>query len=270
MPVEGEKLRQLRKDDEDGKTVLWWRWGRAFLLIVVVILLVSLAIGLGVGLAHHHIGRNSIAKSADNQTEATLEFPLGRWTVKATLVEANTGCTSNPAIWRCYPYTLGGATTFDLTILNTSALYAPNNTVNTAQGPARSPANLTVSSSNPFAIPFINQSLTYVAPSWNATAARLEWSFTMTKSVVPSSPAMPDGETVECSFAGATFTGSLHLRAPAKRPEAKDESNEWPYAVEVRQRWLGSGGAVDCKGLRGGKVSVPSVDGRCGCAYRNY
>lgn len=268
VPIEGEKLRQLRNDDDEGKTVLWWRRKRVVLLTVVLLIVVAMAIGLGVGLAHTG-GKNTKAAGAGNRTEARLEFPLGQWTVGAILADATPGCTSNPDLWRCYPYVVGGETSFDLTILNTTALYAPNSTAGDSEG-AGVPANLTISSSNPFAIPFTNQSLTYTSSTSDDSARRLEWSFEMTKSVMPSSSVMAGGEASQCAFPGTMLTGTLYLDRPRARSEGMGSDREWPYATEIRQRQERGGGAVVCQGMRGGTISVPAADGPCECVYRNY
>lgn len=271
VPVEGEKLRQLREADDEGKRVLWWRRKRALLLVVVLVVVGALAIGLGVGLSHRGSGgSNNANKGAGNRTEAPLEFPVGQWTVAATLVQANTGCTSNPDIWRCYPYTLGGQTMFDLTIANTSALYAPNSTAAEDTGPAGLPASLMISSSNPFAIPFTNQSLTYISSRANATASRLEWSFEMDKSVMPSSSIMADGGAAECTFPQTLLTGMLYLNAPRTSSVGMDTENAWPYAVEIRQSTQGDDREAVCWGIRSGSVSVPGAVGTCDCVYRNH
>ena len=267
MPVEGEKLRQLRDDDDKGKTILWWRQRRAVLVAFVMVLLVTLAIGLGVGLSHRRKDATKKAAGAGNRTETALEFPLGQWTVGAVLVESNTACTSNPDAWRCYPYTVGGETIFDLTITNSSALHAPNST---ARAQAALPANLTISSSNAFAIPVSNQSMAYVAPTENSTAARLEWSFQMAKTVMPDSDMMAGGEAAHCTFPGTMLTGRLYLKAPRSTSEGIMSEGEWPYAVEIRQSMESSGEAIDCQGMRGGSVSVRGAGGTCDCVYRNY
>lgn len=268
VPVEGEKLRQLRREDDEGRTVLWWRRKRGVVLVVVIIVLIALAVGLGVGFSHQARATKD-AVGAGNRIKTPFEFPLGQWMVEATLVEANTGCTSNSSIWRCYPYTVGGETTFDLTVNNTSELYAPNSTVYADNKPMDVPANLTVSSSNPFAIPYTNQSLSYITASSNETAERLEWTFEMTKTVMPSSSMMGNGGTAECAFLGTMFTGSLFLNAP--RTVVEEASNrQWPYAFEIRQSVRGGEEAVECRGISGGSVSVPGAGGMCDCTYRNY
>lgn len=269
-PVEVEKLRQLRNEDDEGEIVLWWRRKRVIALALVVITAVALAIGLGVGLSRTKESSRKAA-AAGNRTETPLEFPLKEWSLSARLVEANTGCTSNPDIWRCYPYSIGGAALFDLTIVNTSASYAPNNTAGKDEGATRAPADLLISSSNPFAIPFTNQSLTYVRSTSNSSAERFEWTFEMTKPVMPASSVMATGAAAKCSFAETVFLGTLYLSAPrSAMGEGQTRDDEWPYAVEIRQSKQGDGGPAECEGMDGGRVSVPGASGVCDCVYRNY
>lgn len=247
----------------------WWRRKRLVLLAVIAVLLVALAIGLGVGLTHRSSSNNSdSAESPGNRTEQPLGFPIGQWTVPATLLEASTECTSNAATWRCYPYTVGGDTSFDLTITNTSAQYAPNSTTSENTGQAGQPAGLQISSSNPFVIPFANQTVTYFSSAANASAARLEWSFSMAKTVVPSSPVIEGGAAAECLFPDTMLTGILYLNAPKMMAGATESA--WPYAAEIRQAWQGGNREIECQGANGGSAAVAAAEGDCNCVYRNY
>ena len=275
-PVEGEKLAKLRKEDDEGVHRPWWKRRRVVLLIVISILLVGLALGLGIGLGQKKKEqRKSAAGHKPDAEPEPLRFPLGSWTAGATLISAATACTSNPNTWRCYPYKIGGATLFDLTIANTSEVYAPNSTVESSAA-GGVPANLTVTSLNPFAIPFTNQSLTYISSPDNATSARLTWTFEMAKSVMASASMGSNGATAKCLFRSAVFRGTLYLQAPrSQEPMQNGGDHEWPYAVEIRQSARGGDGVPECRessggGTVGGDLVPQSSESECDCVYRNY
>jgi hypothetical protein len=150
------------------------------LLIAALLGVIGLAVGLGVGLTK---GRKKDSDSAgqgdatytqqqpDNSTP-TQQLPLGQYSFVTNLRAQQTNCTSNPATWRCYPYTnldpsnpttnATSQSTFNWIIRNTSAIYATNDTPSSTPSAGGIPANLTLSSTNnPFALTFTNQSLTY-------------------------------------------------------------------------------------------------------------
>ena len=120
-PVEGEKLAELRRNGGHlRKARQRGGWGRAVIIAVVVLLIVGLAVGLGVGLT---VGRKHKNSSSEDQGEPggatpaenrTQVFPLGEYSLLTNLRDVNTNCTSNPATWRCYPYSVFSPTDLSL------------------------------------------------------------------------------------------------------------------------------------------------------------
>ncbi|KAK4555749.1 hypothetical protein LTR86_006969 [Recurvomyces mirabilis] len=301
-PVEGEKLAELRRNGGHlRKARQRGGWGRAAVVAAVVLLVVGLAVGLGVGLTAGRKHPNSSsadqagpsgATSPDNRTQV---FPLGEYSLLTNLREVNTSCTSNPATWRCYPYTVfnladsstntSSAATFNWIITNTSSTYATNTSSSTPSEGI--PANLTISSTNnPFSIIFTNQSLTYISLASNTSSPRLTFNFTQSKSVIPSTSITSNGATAECFFNSTVFTGTLYLDAPRTYPygqEAQRDSSiggfeQWPYAVEILQASPGGQDVPACYQMINGGVgdriltagTAMSEESRCLCDYRNY
>ncbi|KAK0249451.1 hypothetical protein B0A54_03704 [Friedmanniomyces endolithicus] len=302
-PVEGEKLAELRRNGGYmRKRRSRGGWGRLVLIIGLLFLaLLALAVGLGVGLTRKHQtnsnGGDQASQPAGSTTSAApvQQFPLGEYSMITALRTVATNCTSNPSTWRCYPYTTydpsDGSTntsslaSFNWIISNTSSTYATNLTTSTSS--QNTPSNLTISSTNnPFSISFTNQSLLYTpATSTNATSGHYTFSFTQSKSVIPSTSLLSSGAAAECFFNSTIFTGTLYLDAASTFP-GESLANEtgiggytpWPYAIEISQS---SGGGADVpacyemvNGGVGNRITTATTpeagSAECVCDYRNY
>ncbi|KAK3071178.1 hypothetical protein LTR53_009089 [Teratosphaeriaceae sp. CCFEE 6253] len=300
-PVEGEKLAELRRN---GPTRHRRRtrggWGRLIAIIALVLIaIIALAVGLGVGLSKKHHKDASSASSSSQpagttpSTSTTQQFPLGEYSLITALRKVVTNCTSNPSTWRCYPYSTYDAAdgsntsslaTFNWIIANTSTVYATSDTTTAIASGV--PANLTISSTNnPFSIAFTDQSLTYLSNAGNGSSARYTFSFTESKSVIPSTSLLSSGAAAECFFNATTFTGTLYLNANSTFPggSSADQTGfggytPWPYAVEISEV---SGGGEDvpaCYEMVNGGVgdriltaTTPEPEGQeCLCDYRNF
>lgn len=294
---EEERLTRLRRT-WSGATGRRGGWGRLVLVIAVVLAVLGLAIGLGVGLT---VGRkqdknNNTATTnngADTQPQDSStpiqQLPLGQYSFITTLRAQQTNCTSNPATWRCYPYTVfdpsdpgtsaNSQTTFDWIIRNQSDIYATDTTASTPRSGV--PANLTISSTNnPFALSFPAQQLTYFADS-NSTSPKLTFSFALPKVVVPTSALTANNAATQCYFNSTILSGTIYLDA---LPEASSNSTgtgstqTWPYAIEIMQSSPGGGGIPECYEMVDGKPGERIVEGlepksdgdECRCEYRNY
>jgi len=277
-------------------------WGRLVLIVGLLFLaLLALAVGLGVGMTRkHQTNSNSGAQSSQpagtNPSAAPIQqFPLGEYSMITALRTVATNCTSNPSTWRCYPYTTydpsdGSTNTsslanFNWIISDTSSTYATNLT--TSMSSQDTPSNLTISSTNnPFSISFTNQSLLYTpASSTNASSAHYTFSFTQSKSVIPSTSLLSSGAAAECFFNNTIFTGTLYLDAASTFPSGSLASETgiggytpWPYALEISQT---SGGGADVpacyemvNGGVGNRITTATTpeagSAECICDYRNY
>ena len=295
-PVEGEKLAELRRREQGGdKTRRRGGWRRLIIIIALVVFVaVGLAVGLGVGLTSQKHKQNDADQSNGPSPDTGLsqKFPLGQYSMVTALKTVQTTCTSNPATWRCYPYAVFNPTdgstnssslaSFNWIITNTSSIFATNTSSTTP--PEGIPANLTVGAQNdPFSITFPDKPLTYISSSSNSSSARLTFSFTMPKLVIPSPPIAT--KTSECFFNETQFTGTLYLSAPRNYPSGDladsttlDVYAQWPYAVDVTQSAAGGQNVPNCyetlDGAVGARITAalvpqPEID-ECLCAYRNF
>lgn len=299
-----EKLERVRRGE--GQDVRWRRggWGRLALILGIVLLVITgLAVGLGVGLTRRKYRDDSAAgggsgngtppSGAAPSAGTPQRFPLGQYSMVTALTSVQTNCTSNPATWRCYPYTVfdpndsstanSSLAFFNWVITNTSSTYATNTSSTTPDEGV--PANLTISARNDLysIAAFSDKSLTYISPSSNSSSARYTFSFTMSKLVVPSPPITKT--SAECSFNETTFTGTLYLSAPRDYPSknladstAVGGYEQWPYALKVTQSATAGHNVPKCyetvNGAVGTRITsdlVPQPESdECVCQYRNY
>jgi hypothetical protein len=306
-PNDEENLGRLRR--KLSATERRGGWGRLALLIAALLGVIGLAVGLGVGLTK---GRKKDSDSAgqgdatytqqqpDNSTP-TQQLPLGQYSFVTNLRAQQTNCTSNPATWRCYPYTnldpsnpttnATSQSTFNWIIRNTSAIYATNDTPSSTPSAGGIPANLTLSSTNnPFALTFTNQSLTYHHSSsdddGNASSPpMLTFAFTLPKTVVPTSAIASDNAATQCFFNNTVLSGRIYLAASSSESVSSeaaagaDSSEQWPYSVEVLQSSVGGQGTPDCYKTVDGGLGERVTEGlepitaageeECRCEYSN-
>jgi len=216
------------------------------------------------------------------------QLPIGQYSFATTLRAQQTNCSSNPATWRCYPYTVfnpsdpstqaSSLSTFDWIIRNYSAIYATSTTPNTPTSGI--PANLTISSTNnPFALAFTAQQLTYHADA-NASSPRLTFSFPLSKIVVPTSALTSNNAVTQCFFNSTMLSGTIYLAGSldsAVNSTGSGSYQDWPYAVDVIQSSPGGEGVPDCYETVNGQLGArieglePKAEGdECRCEYRNY
>jgi hypothetical protein len=311
-----EKLGRLRR--KVSATERRGGWGRLALLLAALLGVIGLAVGLGVGLTKGRkkdsdgTGEDDTTytqqQQPDNSTP-TQQLPLGQYSFVTSLRSQQTNCTSNPATWRCYPYTTldpsnpstntTSQSTFSWIISNTSAIYA---TARDAPSTPSSgiPANLTLSSTNnPFALTFTNQTLTYQSSSSDdgntSSPPMLTFAFTLPKTVVPTSAIASDNSATQCFFNSTVLSGRIYLAAAASSSSSSSSSSpeglssdsaadagsleQWPYGVEVLQSSAGGEGTPDCyKTVNGGLGERVTTEGlepvtargeECRCVYSN-
>ena len=294
-PVEGEKLAQLGRDQA-------WRqprrggWTRVLLIAgIVVLLIIGLVVGLVVGLQKKQHEHSDPPSSPSSSNKPDQQFPVGHYTMATALRRLETGCTANPATWRCYPYTVlnftndhngsTGLAVFNLVISNTSSTYAAPNSV--ASTPSEGiPANLTVrTTDNPFGITFTEKPMTYIASASNSTTSRYTFSFTMPFSVIPSPAIAKDNAAAKCFCNETIFTGALYISASRTYPSGslmqstlETGFDQWPNAVEITQTASGGPDVPDCYETLDGVNDASITTGldpqpetaQCVCDYRNY
>jgi hypothetical protein len=300
-PNDEEKLGRLRRTL--FATERRGGWGRLALLIAALLGVIGLAVGLGAGLTSGRKKNSDSAGESDatysqQQPEnipPTQQLPLGQYSFATSLRAQTTNCTSNPATWRCYPYTIldpsnpntnsTSQSTFNWIIRNNSAIYATKDTPSTPSAGASIPANLTLSSTNnPFALTFTNQSLTYHSSDDNAgSPPMLTFAFTLPKTVVPTSAIAPDNAATQCFFNSTVLSGRIYLAASSYQNPSIDSAaqagspEQWPYSVEVLQSSAGGLKTPDCyKTVDGGLgervtegLEPTTEGGECRCEYSN-
>jgi hypothetical protein len=267
------------------------------LLAVAILAVIGLAIGLGVGLTvgrkknDHESASTATSNGGGTQDGSNVirQLPLGQYSFSTNLRAQQTNCSSSPATWRCYPYTVfdssnpsteaSSSSTFDWIIRNVSATYATSTTPNTPTSGV--PANLTISSTNnPFALAFSDQQLTYFADT-NATSPRLTFAFALPKTVVPISALTSDNAATQCYFNSTVLSGTIYLAGSvgsSANSTASSSYQEWPYPVEIIQNSPGGEGTPDCYETVDGQLGARVVEGlepkgegyECRCEYSNY
>ena len=292
-PDDDEKLARLRRGEDvnEGRRGGWLRLGLVTGAALLVI--IALAVGLGVGLTRKKSNdSNQPSPAPGSDDKPPQKFPLGQYSMVTALMSIGYECASNPATWSCWPYTIyspstteSSLATFNWIISSTSDDYATLSSPSTpAEGVA---ANLQISSTeDPFGITFNNKPLTFISPSGNSSAARLTFTFSMTKVVVPSQPITTSNSNSKCFFNETTFTGTLYLSAPKDYPDGNQQGSnlmgsfaQWPYAVEITQTANGGADVPNCYETTDGQLGqqifnpalqpMPSTD-QCSCDYRNF
>lgn len=291
-PNDDEKLARLRRGENVKATRRRGGWMRLGLIIAVALLvIIALAVGLGVGLTRKKSGSGSGQQQPSPNQNPPQKFPLGKYSMITALESIDYGCTSNQATWRCWPYVVYSPSTntsslaaFNWILSNTADDYA---TISSAATPDEGiPANITVSSTdNPFGITFSDKPMTYISSSTNTSSARLTFSFSMIKTVVPSQAITADNSNSKCFFNETTFTGTLYLSSPRSYPSVDQQGSsllggyeQWPHAVEITQVANGGANVPNCyetnNGTPGQRITnnlspMPNTD-QCICDYRNY
>lgn len=212
--------------------------------------------------------------SSSAPTTESDPFPLGPWSIQTYLTTTPTACTSNPATWRCYPYTT----------YSPSPSTSPSSSFSTLlwhiTSPTSSTLNLLISATNPtFSYPFTDQPLTLLDAN-NASLSAFAFTFTYRKQVSPSSDITGDNAATRCYYDDTLVSVRLYadaqgggdvLGAPVGMDMDGGATRSWPYAVEYEET---ASRGPECfrvvDGVEGDRVDVESGDGECGCGYRNF
>ncbi|KAL3423465.1 hypothetical protein PVAG01_05212 [Phlyctema vagabunda] len=259
-----EKLFALRNHRQLAKRGGWRRL--ALKVLIAVLLIISLAVGLGVGLSRR---RNSDASSnTDNGNSGTQNrFPAGSYAIETVLATQSTSCTSNPATWRCYPYTTYSESNSTSSSAATFAWIISYSATNHSYSIS--------ATENIFSITFSNQTLTLQ----DVGLATEHYSFqvSMQKPVRPSVALTSSNAAATCYFYDAVFRGYLYTTMASSLPinATATESGKayvpWPYAVRVEQVSASGTDTPTCLDSQGNSLGDFSADegNECDCLYRN-
>ncbi|KAK2606394.1 hypothetical protein QQS21_003213 [Conoideocrella luteorostrata] len=229
---------------------------RRFLVIVGVVtlvIIVVLAIGLPVGLRNKVSTQGSQADDGDDPSG--MPFPAGAFSFKTSLQKTDAGCTSKNTTWKCDPMRPGEPTTFywDITQVNYYTYTITSN-------------------KNPFAPDFNNVSMKI--RDYNKPTERLEFAFSMNKTVTPSDSGSPTNRAAKCMYVDTLFQASMYTRKRGTtlfstlKHHAKYSS--WPGDFEIVQSLDSTIGKPMCTDASNNLIAdVGAGPGTCRCQYTN-
>lgn len=207
----------------------------------------------------HANGDNDSSSSSFSSDQS---FPAGSFAFQVDLQDTLTNCTSNPSTWRCYPYTAGDSATFYWII--------------TAHDASSSSPYTVSSTENPFAPSFSDRPLSVLDAG--KPTERLHFSFSTTKTVVPSDNLTESNRAATCSFADTVFSATLWTRRRGGKTVSADEPTpgnvkfgDWPRDVQVEQTKKSELGQPRCEDGDGNVIAdVQAEAGSCACEYANF
>ncbi|KAI4171153.1 MAG: hypothetical protein LQ348_006984 [Seirophora lacunosa] len=264
----GEKLSDVRNNKHIARRGGWRRICLiAFLLIALI---VGLTVGLTIGLRKRDSKPPVSPQSSGNTTplpDTTGPFPAGSYTLTTFLDTVQTGCSSRPEDWSCFP-----KTTYQESPLEATANFT---WVITKSGDGFSVA----STNNPWSINFGETPLTMVDAGTDNE--RYQFNTALDKITIPSIG-------VNCLFNDTNLEGKLYTKkAPtylssspldASNSAPKDNFMPWPYAVDIRQSIGGGQTVPQCFRLQGNQrgdritngITPQPESSACSCEYRNF
>ncbi|EHA49922.1 hypothetical protein MCOR27_009233 [Pyricularia oryzae] len=297
-------------DDEPPRVRFLDRWGwRKVVFATVGFILFLLVLGLGTGYGLRNSGPTIAGQQGEGQSPGNLpsasptaaprpsqsaqpsppantnpkpkqRFPAGTYSFTAALMSVQTSCTSDPAVFGCYPFTTYGsatvsqsAATFEWTIESTgSSSYQ----LSSAAG----------SVSNATLLPqFSNLPMTLVEA--NTDTERYTFNLTIAKEyVVPNGTATVLPGTADCWYNSTVVKVELWTRQRATYPPSITDVplpntdgtgstttavSPWPYRFTMSQVQGSSPNVPECRNSQG-TVLGPTINGAgdCQCSYKNY
>ena len=183
-----------------------------------------------------------------------------------------TGCTSNSATWRCFPYA-----TYNESATASMAMF------NWVISSSNSASNLTISSTgNPFALVFSDAPL--ILTDANTATEAYTFSIPASKTVIPATNLTSDGSSTNCYYSNTIFSAKLYTKKAKTFPDngsnggqqSTTPSRYWPYAVEAYQIAIGEDRVPSCYKMRNGvqgdfvQIAPPISGQNCSCIYQNF
>ncbi|KAF2729411.1 hypothetical protein EJ04DRAFT_515961 [Polyplosphaeria fusca] len=292
---DGEKFSKLRNSKQIAKRGGWKRI--ALIVLILILIIVAVAVGLAVGLkkkksvddtsnqaspaqsttspnaVNNPNNPNNPSPTAPSSPSSTpSSFPLGTYSLVTFLDTVQTNCTSNPATWTCYPYTVYNDSP-------SKSLATFNWIITSSSG-----GSYQISSTdNPFSISFKNADMELLDEGQDTERYRVQ--MTQTKTVSPSEALTRDNAAVECAFDGTSLQASLYTKMAKGYPDTEHGDptgnpsySVWPFAVRVEQA-VGGGEAIpSCYKLQNGQhgdqvtqgLEAQDAGNLCSCLYRNF
>ncbi|KAM0592892.1 hypothetical protein ACHAP6_001440 [Verticillium nonalfalfae] len=239
-------------------------WCRICLIMLFfVLIIVGLSVGLALGLRK---GANNGTSEPSTSPASPAAYPAGSFSFQTALTTSSSDCTSDPATWRCPPFTThaedpsaAGATFFWTITAPDAGADRPDYTVSSAE--------------NPFAPRFRN--VTMMLRDGNTVNERLEFEIEMDRDVVPGNHTATGATcSYDTIFRGVVWTdkvkgGDRKRTSMADAGDAAEDADwrEWPGEVEIQQV---SKKGPSCREGSGTVIPVAAGAGQCTCRYANY
>ena len=217
------------------------------------------------------------APSSSSPASPNMTFPLGSYSIQTYLDSVSADCVSNPATWRCYPYS-----TYNISHTDSQTVFDWVIT----QSPAASFYYIS-STNNPFSIDFSNVSLALV--DQNLPTERYTFQTTLDIIIVPTADISGDNSVANCSFSGTLFGASLYTKksktiadpigtsstVSTVTPSSTGGAKAWPYAVDVMQTIGGGFNVPTCSKKSDGELITNSITAEpssklCKCEWRDF
>ncbi|TLS23455.1 uncharacterized protein PpBr36_05675 [Pyricularia pennisetigena] len=300
--------------DEPPRVRFLDRWGWKKLLFAVVgFILFLLVLGLGTGLGLRNRTSTTAGQQGGGQssglppsasptsaprpsqspqpsppaTTPPKRFPAGTYSFTAALMSVQSSCTSDPAVFGCYPFTTYSSSTVSQSAATFEWTIEPAAT----DGGSSSSSSYQLSSaagsvSNATLLPqFSNLPMTLLEA--DTDTERYTFNLTIAKEyVVPSgTPTVLPG-TADCWYNSTVVTVELWTRQRATYPSnitdvplpnnggtgsATAAVSPWPYKFAMSQVQGASQSVPECRNSEG-KVLGPTINGvgDCKCSYKNF
>ncbi|KAG6006329.1 hypothetical protein E4U21_007132 [Claviceps maximensis] len=230
---------------------------RRFLMtmgVVIIVILVTLAVALPLGLSNKVLTLGRPIEDDDDEFFGAI-FPAGSFLFKTSLQKNEAGCTSKNTTWTCDPIRPGDSPIFywDITQLN------------------RDTYTIT-STDNLFAPDFQNVSME--VRDYNQPTERLEFSFSVNKTVTPSDAGSPLNRAAKCTYVDTAFQATLYTRRRGSKhfnpPRRHAKYSTWPGDVQIVQSLASTPGQPTCRDASNNLIGdVAAGIGTCLCQYGN-
>ena len=243
-PSEPDGSQRRRSQSEPSRLTLWFLsrggWRRlALLTALAIIVAVALGVGLGVGLTRKKSNASFVAPEAGGGSPSSpppQPFPLGSWNIPVALTTTSTDCSSNPAIWACFPYQTYSQS-------QTGSLYTFNWVISSTSAHPSDTSLQIASSPDPFGLSYPQTQLSLFDAG--SQSERYTFSLPVPKQGTPTPSLVQGGGKEICFFNQSELSATLytHAQQPASPPT---NGQTWPGTVYVEQSSPGGQNIPEC------------------------
>ena len=193
---------------------------------------------------------------------------MGSYSIQIYLDSVSADCVSNPATWRCFPYS-----TYNSSGNNSKVVFDWVIT----ESPTASFYYIS-STNDPFSINFSNVSLTLA--DQNLPTERYTFQTTLDEFIAPNADISGDNSAAKCLFTGILFGASLYTKKTRTTPDPATPSSTgsvkiWPYAVDAMQTIGGGSNVPTCFKTSNHNPITNGITGessskQCKCDWRDF